>query len=132
MKGNKFWYVQDIEYVKKYGHTDDDMDRIFASEKEAKKYKKDHDGEIIKMMSFFVTTVAYKSGNKFTGLFHTFVIENNYGTKNYTWVEIENNKYSTPLFMGVNEIESVWVEKEGFIYKHNDEVLYVLGGVKIK
>jgi len=63
--------------------------------------------------TFFIVTIAYKSGIKFTGRFSKFSWKKDATCTSYEWVSAINKQYpDKPLNMGVDDIETIWYHEE--------------------
>jgi hypothetical protein len=123
----KFWLVKPLELVKESGHNK--SDKIFESRIKAEDYYLKHigSGEIIKIIPLFLVTVSYKSGNKFTGLYLSFEYKKKNSVMSIIYEQVKSKKYYTPIYLNVDDIESIWLKDTGFVYYHDnneEEELY--------
>jgi len=126
---NENWLVYDKDCIGEYFSKElyKNEEFIFNSEKEAKLYKDKYDPvkDIINIFTLFEIKIFYKSGNSITGLFVKFDCKSENGkiTK-VEWKDIQNHGYSHPLYLNLDCVESIWVNKTGFLCSYNDKIIY--------
>lgn len=119
--GNECWMVGNAELVSKYGFNKK-MDKLFETEDEAKKYQSKNGGHLIHIKGLFIITINYKSGNTVTGAFYKFECSSD--LKNISWIHADGKGYPDPLYIGISNIESIWIKKNITIYIFDDIELY--------
>ena len=123
-KNSIFWMVGDVKKIGKRGH--DENDTLYENKSDAIRDKKE--GELIKVVGLFRISIGYKSGLKFTGTFINFSYKKQGDNLKIEWESFLNNVNPHPLYMNIDEVESIWVEKEGLGYEYNGKTIYVTEG----
>ena len=123
---NEFWYViekiEDIDNIRTLKNIDES--KIFSNKNVAMDYAKYYDLLAVHMRGIFLIDINYKSGRNITSLFFKFNYKKKDGDTTLTWLLYEDQGYDMPLYIGINEIESIWVKKKGWIGVVNDEEVY--------
>ena len=65
---------------------------------------------------------------KFTGSFINFSYEKQGDNLKMEWTSFLSNVNPRPLYINVDEVESVWIKKTGYGYEYNGKTIYVTEG----